>query len=111
MHLYIHFLIAVTYKTAVIQEEWEDQLHNNITEIVHNNRHKMLAINSLPDHLHMFINMNPSQSISDMMKLIKEGSAEFINSKKFTQRKFYWQEGYGAFSNSLFEINTMVNTY
>ena len=108
IQLYIHFVIAVTYKAATVQEEWEDQLHKHIKGIVQNNHHKMLAINSLPDHVHIFIGMNARQSISQLMDLTKQGSADFINDNKFTQKKFHWQEGYGAFGNHLSEIGEVV---
>ncbi len=68
----------------------------------------MLAINSMPDHLHLFVGLNPSQSISDMMRLVKGDSSEFVNKKKFTERRFHWQDGYGAFSNSRTQIDGVV---
>jgi len=106
--LYIHFVFAVKYRAAVIQPDWEDQLHRYITGIVQNNGHKMLAINSMPDHLHFFAGLNPNQSISEMMRLVKGDSSEFINKEKFTKRKFHWQDGYGAFSNSRSHIDGVV---
>ena len=43
------------------------------------------------------------------MRLVKGDSSEFINKEGFTKRKFQWQEGYGAFSNSKSQINAVVN--
>jgi len=62
----------------------------------------------MPDHLHFFVGLNPKQSISDMMRLAKGDSSEFVNNEKFTERKFYWQDGYGAFSNSRTQIDAVV---
>ncbi|HEY4197027.1 MAG TPA: IS200/IS605 family transposase [Mucilaginibacter sp.] len=106
--LYIHFVFAVKYREAVIQEEWENRLQKYITGVVQNNGHKLLAINTMPDHLHLFIGLNPKQSISELMKLVKGDSSEFVNKEAFTKRKFYWQEGYGAFSNSRSQIDSVV---
>lgn len=106
--LYIHCVFAVKYRKAIIQPEWEDRLQKYITGIVQNNGHKLLAINSMPDHLHFFAGLNPNQSISEMMRLVKGDSSEFINNEKFTKRKFHWQEGYGAFSNSRSQIDNVV---
>lgn len=52
--LYIHFVFAVKFRQALISEVWEEQLHKYIAGIVQNNGHKLLAINSADDHLHMF---------------------------------------------------------
>lgn len=106
--LHIHIVFAVKYRKSVIMTDWEDRLHQYITGIVQNNGHKMLAINSVADHLHMFIGLNPCQSISDLMRLVKGDSSEFINAQRFTQFKFRWQEGYGAFSNSYSQIDAVV---
>jgi len=106
--LYIHGVFAVKYREAIIQPSWEERLHKYITGIVQNNGHKMIAINFMPDHLHYFVGLNPNQSISQMMQLVKGDSSEFINSKGFTNRKFQWQEGFGAFSNSRSQIDDVV---
>jgi REP element-mobilizing transposase RayT len=106
--LYIHFVFAVKYREAIIHEEWENRLQKYITGVVQNNGHKLLAINTMPDHLHLFIGLNPKQSISELMKLVKGDSSEFVNKEGFTKRKFYWQEGYGAFSNSRSQIDSVV---
>lgn len=106
--LYIHMVFAVKYRAATINNVWEDRLHKYIIAIVQNNGHKMLAINSATDHMHMFVGLNPKQSISKLMELVKGDSSEFVNKQSFTARKFYWQEGYGAFSNSHSQIDNVV---
>jgi len=106
--LYIHFVFAVKYRKAIIKAEWEGRLQKYITGVVQNNGHKLLAINTMPDHLHLFVGLNPKQSISDLMRLVKGDSSEFVNKEGFTGRKFYWQEGYGAFSNSRSQIDGVV---
>jgi REP element-mobilizing transposase RayT len=101
-------VFVVKYRRAIIQPEFEDQLHKYITGIVQNNGHKLLAINSMPDHLHFFCGLNPAQSISEMLRLVKGDSSEFVNKKGFTERKFQCQDGYGAFSNSRSQIDSVV---
>ena len=106
--LYIHFVFAVKYRKAIIEESWEDRLQKYITGVVQKNEHKLLAINNMPDHLHLFVGLNPKQSISDLMRLVKGDSSEFINKEGLTKRKFHWQDGYGAFSNSRTQIDGVV---
>ena len=96
LQLYIHSVFAVKYRKAVIEEEWEGRLQKYITGIVQNNGHKLLAINNMPDHMHLFVGLNPKQAISDLMRVVKGDSSEFVNKEGFTKRKFYWQDGYGA---------------
>lgn len=106
--LFIHCVFAVKYRAAVIRPEWEDRLHKYIAGIVQHNGHKLLAINSVTDHLHLLVGLTPKQSISDMMRLVKGDSSEFINKEQLTKQKFHWQEGYGAFSHSRSQIDDVI---
>ncbi|HTK22200.1 MAG TPA: IS200/IS605 family transposase [Mucilaginibacter sp.] len=107
--LYIHLVFAVKYRAALLNESWDDRLRLYIIATVQNNGHKILAINNMPDHLHLFVGLNPAQSISDLMRLVKGDSSEWINKEKLTSTKFQWQDGYGAFSYSRSQIDKVVN--
>jgi len=101
--------MAVKFRQSLIQPEWKDQLQKYITGIVQNYDHKMLAINNMPDHLHLFIGFRPNQSLSDLMRLVKGESSEWINKQEFTPATFRWQEGYGAFSYSRSHVQVVTN--
>ena len=66
-HLHIQFVFAVKYRAALIQNTLQARLHEYITGIFQNNEHKMLQINSMPDHIHILIGMRPHQSISSLI--------------------------------------------
>lgn len=98
--IHIQAIFAVKKRTGLIQKEWKDELYKYITGIIKTQEHKLLAINGMPDHLHIFFGMRPIQSLSDLMQDIKGSSSKWINEKKFTKVKFEWQAGFGAFSYS-----------
>lgn len=107
--IHIQFVFAVKYRQCLIQKPWKDELYKYITGIVQKQNHKMLAINGISDHIHIFIGMRPTQSISDLTQDIKGSSSKWINEQKFTSKKFEWQEGYGAFSYSLSHVNNVIS--
>ena len=96
--IHIQAVFAVKTRIGVIQNTWKDDLYKYITGIIQNHQHKLLAINGMPDHIHIFFGMRPSQSLSDLMQDIKGSSSKFINDQKLVKGRFEWQEGYGAFS-------------
>ena len=102
--IHIHCVFAPKFRLALIEPTWKNRLHQYITGIVQNHDHKMLCINSMPDHLHMFLGMRPDQSLSELMRLVKGESSEWINKKKLSPSVFRWQEGYGAFSYAKSQI-------
>lgn len=107
--IHIQCVMAVKYRKALIQPEWKDQLQKYMTGIVQNNGHKVLAINNMPDHLHLFFGFRPNQALSDLMRIVKSESTKWINDNHLTPSTFNWQEGYGAFSYSRSHVPRVIN--
>lgn len=106
--IYIQIVFAVRNRAALILPQWKERLHKYITGIVQNKGHKLLAINSMPDHLHIFIGMKPDEALSDLVRDVKRDSTNFVNEEIKPKNKFGWQEGFGAFSYSRSAIDTVV---
>jgi len=98
--LHVQFVFAVKYRAALIQNDWKDELHKYITGIFQENDHKMLQVNSLPDHIHILAGIRPTEAISALIQNVKTESSKWVKYKKFCPVPFAWQEGYGAFSYS-----------
>ena len=98
--IYIHSVFAERWREALIDYSWEEELYKYITGIVQNKKQKMIAINGMPDHIHILIGIKPTCCLSDLMREIKKSSNDLINDNHFTKKKFNWQEGFGAFSVS-----------
>ena len=107
--IHIHFVFAVKYRNGFIKSEWKDALYNYIAGIIRNNNHRLLAINGMPDHIHILIGLRPDQSVSDLMKDVKQCSSLWINKNQLTPAHFEWQEGYGAFSYSKSQEERVIN--
>lgn len=107
--IHIQAVFSVQNWECVIQKHWKDELYKYITGIVQNNKHKLLAINGMPDHIHLLFGFRSTQSLSDLMQDIKGSSSKWINEKGFIKSRFSWQEGYGAFSYSKSELSNVLN--
>jgi putative transposase len=68
----------------------------------------MLQINSMPDHIHIFIGLRPNQSISAIVQNVKTESSLWIKDNKFCTVPFNWQEGFGAFSYSKSHVDRVI---
>jgi REP element-mobilizing transposase RayT len=106
--IHIQIVFAVQNRASLINKDWKDELFKYISGIVQNNNHKLLAINGMPDHVHLLIGMRPNQSISNLVQMIKGDSSRWINEKKFVAGKFSWQEGYGAFSYEKSQVPRII---
>ncbi len=106
--IYIQVVFAVKGRNCLIQPEREAELYKYITGIVTNKGQKLLAINGMPDHIHILIGMKPSCCLSDLVREIKKSSNKFIAERRFTKYAFSWQEGYGAFSYSHSALDKVI---
>ena len=106
--IYLQFVFAVQFRQGLIPKEHKEELHKYMTGLVQHRKAKMLAVNCMPDHIHIFTGFKPVMSISDFVKEIKVESNEFINNKGWLKGKFNWQEGYGVFSYSHSHIDDVV---
>jgi putative transposase len=106
--IHIHVVFAVKNRVGIIHKDWRDELYKYITGIIQKNDHKLLIINGVEDHLHLFFGMRPTQTLSDLMQDVKANSSKWINEKGFVQGRFEWQSGYGAFSYSKSQISSVI---
>ena len=105
--IYIQLIFAVKNREALLINEYQKEVFSYMSRIASNLKHKSIIVNGMPDHIHIFIGLNPSVSISDTVYELKRSSSLFINNKKWFRGKFSWQEGYGAFTYSRSQIENV----
>ena len=107
--LLIQFVFAVKNQQSKINENIRTDIERYIAGIIKNNNHVLLAQYCMPDHCHILIGLNPTQSISSLANDIKSNSSKWINENRIIPYKFNWQEGFGAFSYSKSHLDAVVN--
>ena len=106
--IYIQVVFAVQGRVSLIGREWKDELYKYITGIVKNHDQKLLAIGGVENHVHILLNIKPNIALSDLVRDIKANSSRFINEKRLVKGKFSWQEGFGAFSYSISQLDDVI---
>lgn len=99
--IWIHLIFGTKDRMPLINESYEKKLYEHIKQIVQNDLKSVLyVINGTSDHIHILLLQNQNYSIAEIAKHIKGNSSHWINQNEFTNLKFAWQTGYGAFSIS-----------
>lgn len=106
--MYIHVVFAVKGRANVIKENHREQVQRYITGIVQHRKVKVLAIYCRPDHIHSLISINPTTLPADLVRDIKTNATIFIKEQGIA-RNFAWQEGYGIFTVSHSQIDTVYH--
>jgi REP element-mobilizing transposase RayT len=106
--LYVQLVFAVKGRECQVTEAVRERLQQYICGIVSQHQHKPLAIYCMPDHLHLLVGLQPSQSIADLARDIKSSSTTWLNAEKLLPHKFQWQQGYGAFSYARSQLDAVI---
>lgn len=106
--IYIQTVFAVQERACLIKAEWKTELFKYISGVFRNKGQKLIAIGGVEDHIHILFGLGPDVAISDLVRDVKTSSGSFINKGGFVNGKFYWQEGFGAFSYSRSQIDTVA---
>jgi putative transposase len=106
--IYLQIVFAVQARQCLIQTQNKERLHKYITGIVTQRGQKMLAIHCMPDHTHLVVGLKPSIAASDLVRDVKNASANFINSERWVLGRFSWQEGFGAFSYGHSQLTSII---
>lgn len=92
----------------LIMPSWREELYRYITGIVSNHEQKLIAIGGISDHLHILVGLKTNCDVSKLVQEIKANSSCWINKKGFVRGRFYWQEGFGAFSYSRSQLDNVI---
>jgi len=104
----IHVVFAVKYRERLITPPHREEIQKDLTGIVENHGHKMLAVFCMPDHAHMLVGLKPFEALSDLMREVKACSSAWVNERGWCRGKFQWQGGFGAFSCDLDRMHRVV---
>ena len=107
--IYIQVVFAVKGRQNLLAKGWRDEIFKYISGIITNKGQKPIIVNGVDDHVHAFIGLKPSMALSDLVRDMKNNSTNFINAHAWINGKFSWQEGYGAFSYSHSQIESVYN--
>jgi len=107
--IYIQIVFAVQGRHNLVKPSFEEELYKYISGIITNKEQKSLAVNGMPDHVHILVGLKPSMRISDLVRDIKNNSTNFINEHGWLKNRFSWQEGYGAFSYSESQFGRVID--
>ena len=97
---YYHIVFSTKSRTPLIVPELEERLYPFLGGIVRDLRCNLLAVNGMPDHVHLLVNYRADLSHSELLQQVKGRSSKWINETFFHLGHFGWQEGYGGFTVS-----------
>jgi len=107
--IYLQTVFAVKYRNAAIGANLQPIVFGVIGNLINEVNCKTIIVNGVEDHVHCLLGLRPVVSVSELMKTIKAKSSKYINDHALTPDRFEWQEGYGVFSYSQSQIDSVYH--
>ena len=102
-----HVVFGTKYRRKSIRDEFAERLYEYIGGIVRGQNGHMIQIGGVEDHVHILTNLSPANSVSDAIRDIKANSSKWVNDLSDSLDRFEWQKGYGAFTVSYSQIESV----
>ncbi len=104
----LHCVFSTKERRPFIKPELQQRLWPYIGGIARENRMRALSIGGTEDHIHLLLSLPSTLSAAKAIQLIKGGSSKWVHDTFPQHRAFVWQEGYGAFSIGVSDIDRTV---
>jgi REP element-mobilizing transposase RayT len=99
--LLYHFVFSTKHREPTIVPYQKKRLFTYIHQLLTNKNCHLYRINGVEDHLHILTHVHPAIAISSLIKDIKLAADDFIKKEDLFPKFKGWQDGYGAFSESI----------
>ncbi len=106
---WIHLIWTTKNRERNLHVDLRVALFNHLVEKAKELKILIEKINVQPEHIHLLFNLPADKKLKDMVKQLKGESSCWINENGLIQGRFQWQRGYGAFSVSASQIETVKN--
>jgi REP element-mobilizing transposase RayT len=106
--LYLHLVWTTWDRLPTIASTWERRLYRCIAGEARDKGCTILAINGMPDHVHLCVTLPATLTVAELVKRVKGVSSRFVNKGIAPHSQFKWAGGYGAFSISRWDVDTIV---
>ena len=105
--LVYHIVFSTKYRLPLIDTEFQKKFYEYIGGIIRSQNGLLIENGGVEDHIHLLVNLSPIKAISDSIREIKTNSSKWRNELPMQMGRFEWQKGYGAFTVSYSQIESV----
>jgi REP element-mobilizing transposase RayT len=106
--LFLHLVWGTWDRLPMLTPDIERRVHRDLAAELQELKAEVLAINGMPDHVHIVLQLPATIAIAELVKQIKGASSRFVNAELHPENQFKWQGSYGAFTVGRGELDRVV---
>ena len=105
---YVHIVFSTKNHVPFIQPPVDEELYHYLGGICNNLECQVLKIGSYVDHIHILCMLSKKIALMKLVEELKSHSSKWMKTKGRNLEKFYWQDGYGAFSVNPSQVDKVI---
>ncbi len=106
--LLVHTVFSTKERRPTIHDTFRQRLYDYLGGIARNEFGRSLVVGGTADHIHGLLSFNTAVSVAEAMRKWKSLSSRWVHETFPDAAAFAWQEGYGAFSVSPSNAETVI---
>jgi REP element-mobilizing transposase RayT len=103
----VHLVFSTKHRKRLISKDIREELHAYLVGVLRNHDSPALLVNSVDDHVHILFRLSRNYAVKTIVEEVKKSSSKWIKTKGGQFQGFYWQSGYGAFSVSPSQVDSV----
>jgi REP element-mobilizing transposase RayT len=107
--LMYHIVFSTKHREPTLVQDQKKRLFAYIHQLLTKKNCHLYRINGVEDHLHILTHIHPTIAIATLVKDIKLAADELIYREGIFPKFKGWQDGYGAFTESIKAKEKLMN--
>lgn len=103
-----HLIFSTKNRVAYLKPEIEQRIWAYLGGVARKHKMTALQIGGCDDHIHALVMAPATMAVSQIAQYLKGDSSKWIHGEFPTLQEFAWQEGYGAFTVSKSNLESVA---
>ena len=108
-NIYIHLIFSTSDWLPLLTDDIRPSLHSYLGKVGKTLECPIILANSVEDHVHILHRLSRTVTISKAVEEFKKSTSKWLKSQSPDLANFSWQSGYGAFSVSESNLDSVTN--
>jgi REP element-mobilizing transposase RayT len=106
--LYVHLISSTKHREPLLISSVRGPLHAYLATVLKNHDCPAVKIGGASDHVHILFRLSKNLALAEVVEEVKTSSSKWLKTQDTSLRSFHWQNGYGGFSVSPAEVDSVA---
>lgn len=110
--LYVHIIWSTRDRLKILSKPIRVVLYAHLKKMAEEKGIHLHSVNGFEEHMHLLIQLHPAQNLSQVMRLLRSESTDWLNATQLLKVEFAWSDEIIAYSvspGSLVQVTSFID--